>query len=475
MNKNIFRTLLSFVITASFFACSNDDNTNIYLKDNPVQVVSSNLFFDAQAQTGGVRFTAPAGTTVYTTDQWATAELSGDSVTVSVTNNADYESRSAVLTIKNGTDSTNISILQKGAEYQFKGNKVYVINDAAQEVVLPCEHKGIIPTIKVDDKSENTILDKTELSANSVTAHISANTTGEPRIFSLYVKGGEQIDTVVVKQGEIGDFLNKPYAIMGSDLTLMAEAESEADLFKEIHGQLKQDERGNIYFSSGDNAKIPLAFDSRTWSFTIKGGTNVGEQTVDNEQYATVTALWFNGFYSSFSNFLDEVKSSYDSGYLSEDDYQSAYVPAIAMMYNSFATPRLSMSAEMKRIDIKEDKYLVVAFMNDAPNQSYVNGLSELGSFGFTLSKYTADVLGFYNCQVLANNTDFKNPLILNGRKLKVKSAYSMLQNPVLYHVIGDKATNISTRAHTKQLLNRSSRYLSNQKGGVIKLKTFFK
>ena len=106
--RKIFNICILFAVAAGFIACSDDNDAgSSYLRKNPVNVVSSKLFFSAAAQKGGVKFTAPAGSTVSVSDSWATAQLLNDSVVVSVTNNPAVDSRSAVLTIKNGNDSTD--------------------------------------------------------------------------------------------------------------------------------------------------------------------------------------------------------------------------------------------------------------------------------------------------------------------------------------------------------------------------------
>ena len=103
--KKIFNICLLLAVTAGFVACSDDNDAGSnYLRENPVQVVNSKLTFTAAAQKGGVKFTAPAGSTVSVSDSWATAQLQNDSIVVSVTNNPAIDSRSAVLTIKNGND-----------------------------------------------------------------------------------------------------------------------------------------------------------------------------------------------------------------------------------------------------------------------------------------------------------------------------------------------------------------------------------
>ena len=120
--KKIFNICLLSVAAAGFIACSdNDDAGSGYLRKNSVQVVSSKLFFNADAQKGGVKFNAPAGSTASVSETWAKAEVKDDSVVVSVTNNTASDSRAAVLTIKNGNDSTNLSILQSGAVFKYTG------------------------------------------------------------------------------------------------------------------------------------------------------------------------------------------------------------------------------------------------------------------------------------------------------------------------------------------------------------------
>lgn len=102
--KKIFSICLILVVAAGFVACSdNDDAGNSYLQENTIKVIASNLTFSPLAQTGGVKFTAPAGSTVSVDEEgsaWAKAEVRGDSVVVSVSHNPRLDSRSAILTIK---------------------------------------------------------------------------------------------------------------------------------------------------------------------------------------------------------------------------------------------------------------------------------------------------------------------------------------------------------------------------------------
>ena len=78
--KKIFNICLLLAVTAGFVACSDDNDAGSnYLRENPVQVVNSKLTFTAAAQKGGVKFTAPAGSTVSVSDSWATAQLQNDS------------------------------------------------------------------------------------------------------------------------------------------------------------------------------------------------------------------------------------------------------------------------------------------------------------------------------------------------------------------------------------------------------------
>ena len=214
--RKIFNICILFAVAAGFIACSDDNDAgSSYLRKNPVNVVSSKLLFSAAAQKGGVKFTAPAGSTVSVSDSWATAQLLNDSVVVSVTNNPAVDSRSAVLTIKNGNDSTNLPILQSGAVFKYKGAKNIVVSDKDTTLTLPYSKVGAEPALVLADSADASAVSSVEDKDSAFVAHINANSTGEVRTFLLVLKNQEQRDTITVTQGSIEDFDGKTYSLYG--------------------------------------------------------------------------------------------------------------------------------------------------------------------------------------------------------------------------------------------------------------------
>ena len=182
--KKIFNICLLFAVTAGFVACSDDNGAgSSYLQENTVKIVKSNLVFNALAQKGSVVFAAPKGTSVSVSDPWATAQLKDDSVLVSVTNNPALDSRSAILTLKNGEDSVSLSIVQSGSVFKYTGKKSFLINNNETTLSLPYTKFGSEPTISVADKADSAAV-RFEDKDSAFLAHVGANTSGAFLLFS---------------------------------------------------------------------------------------------------------------------------------------------------------------------------------------------------------------------------------------------------------------------------------------------------
>ena len=205
--KKIFSICLILVVAVGFVACSdNDDAGNSYLQENTIKVIASNLTFSPLAQTGGGKFTAPAGSTVSVDEDgsaWAKAEVRGDSVVVSVSHNPRLDSRSAILTIKNGTDFVHLSILQAGAEFSYKGQKVFrFASDDAQTITLPFTSLGADPVLESPDTAA---LESVERKDSAFIVKVKPNETNQLRKLSLYIKNQGRVDTVFVMQAVLKD------------------------------------------------------------------------------------------------------------------------------------------------------------------------------------------------------------------------------------------------------------------------------
>ena len=323
-------------------------------------MVSSKLFFSAAAQKGGVKFTAPAGSTVSVSDSWATAQLMNDSVVVSVTNNPAVDSRSAVLTIKNGNDSTNVPILQSGAIFKYKGAKYIVVSDNDTTLNLPYTKVGAEPTLALANESDAAVVTSIEDKDTAFAAHIGANTTGEIRTFPLILKNQEKRDTVMVTQGSIDDFVGKNYILYGCDILKMTSPTTDInELITQISGKF--------------------------------------EKTSDTQ--LTLVKL------------IKQSAQAHKDGKLSDDDYKTFQTSTMPAIYSFYASNKLSMSALM--INAKEDGMVAGLLEENGTNIAYSKTLTNLENLGFPINSFNANMFSVYEYKLQGKKLVFNAPSMM--------------------------------------------------------------
>ena len=426
--KKIFNICLLLAVAAGFTACSDDNDAgSSYLRENPVKVVTSNLFFNANAQKGGVKFSAPAGSTVSVSDSWATAQLKDDSVIVSVTNNTAVDSRSTVLTIKNGNDSTNLPILQSGSVFKYKGPKYIVVGNDETTLTLPYTKVGAEPTMTVLDEADAATVTSIEDKDTAFTARITANTTGEIRTFSLCLNNQGKRDTITVTQGSIDNFVGKNYVLFGYDILKMtANTGSISELMTQISGKLQKTADNQLTLvADSSSIKLHFDFDPSTLSLTLKGGDVILAEATTAGTKVYRTAVWDVAHYTAFVKLIKQTEKDHAAGSVSDADYNSFNNSMMPAIYNLYASNKLSMSAMM--VNAKDDGIVVGILGEPGTNVEYSKGLTPLAKLGFPIESFTANMLGVYEFTFASQKLTFKKPLI-------------MLQAVMLYHPL-PKAT----------------------------------
>lgn len=177
--KKIYSLFALAIVAAGLVACSDDDAGSEYLRQSQVSIESSTVTFNARAGKGSVVFSAPEGTTPTATvsSSWATAQVDGDTVRIAVENNPNLEGRSALLTIKAGQDSTNVTIQQQGMAYKYLGDNYYVFNDSARLLTLPLNNEGGVMSVEAPDGVSASFNDSTLSLSRRTTRDLSATTT----------------------------------------------------------------------------------------------------------------------------------------------------------------------------------------------------------------------------------------------------------------------------------------------------------
>ena len=402
--KKIVNICLFLAAAATFTACSDDNTGSEYTRENTVSVVSTDLSFDANAHTGGVKFNAPAGAVATVNQPWATAELKGDSVVVSVKNNPALESRAAMLTIKSGADSTNVPIAQEGCQFAYNGQKEYIFNDDAQTLVLPYSKVGAEPTVT----SSNAALTATDADTAFVVS-LPANTTGEMQQDSFYVNNDGIIDTVIVKRGELKDFVGKTLYLCGYDLMLDPTATSLDQLQIQYEGSIKQTSKGLYLYVPDAYVKLPLTFDASTLSFAFTGGNLMGGVQDPNTgtTYYLFNSIWDINIYQFFEELTYENYMAHENKEMTDDDYQK-FQKQMPGIFQLFESNKLSMMFPMT---IDAESGLTYGLLQDTGTNDFM-AKAMAQYMGYTSSTFDANMLDIdENTYSQKDGLQFEQPL----------------------------------------------------------------
>lgn len=292
--KRIYSILTLAVASLSFIACSDDDNAGAqYLRESAVKVVSSNVTFAAKADTGSVVFEAPAGATVHMDATWATATLDGNRVKVAVNANPRLDGRSAVMTIKSGGDSANVTVQQQGMHFVYGGEAAYAYDDKARTLDIPVTSEGGELTITSPDWVKATI-DETGIKLD-----LAENTTGHMRAGYVYYTAGPYQDSIRVQQAEVKDIVNRDYILVAADLAQASPTtQSPEELLVQVPVRLIYDEATkqlSLRFIA-DKLTLPMTIDETSLTTTIRGGAYMGKVYRRLAYSAIVDYNWYNSF-----------------------------------------------------------------------------------------------------------------------------------------------------------------------------------
>lgn len=175
MKRHIYY-LLAALVVAGFTACSEDKDWGIE-NESLIQVIKSDVLFQAAAGTGTVVFNASEAVTVETDCSWCTATINGNTVNVSVTENGNLEGRTSQLILRCGSDSVHVMVQQTGLVFQLSaGSEIATNSDEAHS--LTYEMSANVPlTFEPDGDWFNVTSDGEQLIIN-----FKENTTGHARI-----------------------------------------------------------------------------------------------------------------------------------------------------------------------------------------------------------------------------------------------------------------------------------------------------
>ncbi len=279
----IFSVLLTVFIVSS----CKDDEINPYSLGKTISVVSQSVIFDAPAATGTVVVASDGSSITAAADApWATISVSGNTVNVSVTENDNINGRSSLLTIKNGSDSVNVTIQQRGFVFRLDAGSITVGDDAQEKSFVLTHNTDVSIRTSVDWLTA-------AIDGDAFKVAVTANDTKHLRTGCVYYSAGAYTDSIRVVQYDFEKDLAGACFLLGTNTS-----NGEQAVLRATFSYDKATSKYVLDLPDFTGWKLHLGFNSSVPSAAIYAADQIGE---------------YNGGYV-FSTLWD-----LDAGYLSWD------------------------------------------------------------------------------------------------------------------------------------------------------------
>jgi len=281
--KKIFLFVALVTGTVIATSCSDDELVGSYTNESSIEILKSDVLFEARASQGSIEFNAPEAVTVTSQRDWCHASLSGNTVNVSVETNDGLQGRSSVVTLHCGKDSTNIVVQQRGVYFVFNAGNTSISAPTDEATTLSYPFTS---NLDMEVTTENDWI-KPSISDGVLTVSYLANNTGTVRRGSVKVKSGAFETDIKVSQfdfdKDIAQHISKMEYRTSSNLASSSNiATVDATITK---SQLTLKNLG------GTTYKVPMIFDENECAFTIPAGQYIGTNVYNNVTYYLYTCI----------------------------------------------------------------------------------------------------------------------------------------------------------------------------------------
>lgn len=264
-------------------ACSDDELVGSYNNTSQVEIVSSNVLFEARASEGQITFNAPGAVTVSSERDWCHATLSGQNVNISVDTNDGLQGRSSLVTIKCGTDSANVVVQQKGVYFVFNDGNNSISADTDEATV---REYAFSTNLDMEVTTECEWI-KPSISDGVLTVNYDANNTGNVRRGIVTIKSGAFTTDIKVSQFDFDNDIAKHITKM--EYRTSANLQSTSNISK-ADAEITKNTL-TLKNVGGATYKVPVVFNTSECSFTIPAGQYIGTNVYNNTTYYLYTCI----------------------------------------------------------------------------------------------------------------------------------------------------------------------------------------
>ena len=276
---------LSLAAILGFAACDNDEF--VYVPEEPqINILQSDILFDANGGTGTVKIDAQGSVSVSTSSSWCSASVSGNTITVIAEPNPTLEGRAAqIIATCNGVD-TKFTAQQTGMIFSYVDQQ-YVVEMAGGDIII--NGKSTIPTTyEADDWI------KVDNGLGSYLISVGRNDSGDSRTGTVKISAGDISATITIVQKFDRDFSGEYtfWRYKSSSETDANHVSADVTITRDANDP-------DLYNVTGWNGvTIPLHFDATRNQLYLENCTYFGQYTDGNYLYGC------KNFVSGSSNYL---------------------------------------------------------------------------------------------------------------------------------------------------------------------------
>ena len=280
--KRIFLIILSVILAGAFLVSCKDDEINPYDLGKSLSVVSQNVIFDAPASTGDVVVQTVPGRTITAScnASWATVSVSGNTITVSVTENDNVNGRSSLMTISDGYEELGVTVQQRGFLFRLDVSSVHV-GDDAQTMTLDLTHNTDVSITSSEDWLS------ADVDGKNFNVTVTENDLQHLRDGYIYYTAGTYTDSIRVVQYDFEKDLAGDCYLIGYNSSTGAQVFCKSTLSYD-----SSTSKCVLKLIDLQGWEMHLNFDPDVPSLKEYASDYVGDYTDGTNTYYVVSILW---------------------------------------------------------------------------------------------------------------------------------------------------------------------------------------
>lgn len=199
--KKFYNLLIALAAVMMIAACGKEENL-YQAPEKTIEIVGTDVVFNPEGGTGSINITSTGAVSAVSNKDWCVASVAGNVVSVTVPHWTGIENRYALVTLKCGSYSVNVTVQQFGAVLGGVTGVEVVADAAGATQVVPVKANDTVSVSTDDDW-----ITVSEEDGN-VTIVVAKNTVQATRFGKVSVSVGESVHEIPVKQ--YPEFVEEP-------------------------------------------------------------------------------------------------------------------------------------------------------------------------------------------------------------------------------------------------------------------------